>query len=94
MIKKIIILKVIGFYILTLSSYSNAYDNEVTHKDITKKAVPYSNVDNYLKQNLGIAKGYKEEIKGKQIIDWFREGSYLEDVPNCRTGNNGVRLKD
>ncbi len=84
--KKIIVIVI--FMIFIISSISNAYDNKDTHRRITKVAIPASKLDNYLKQNLGTAKGYKEEIKGKQIIDWFREGSYAEDVPNCRASNH------
>ncbi len=95
--KKIIIILNIAFIVFALSTYSNAYDNLITHKDITRKSVPYSDLDNYLNQNLGIKKGYKEVIKGKQIIEQLTDGSEYEDynipqggsfLPQCRAVNH------
>ena len=65
-----------------------AYDNVTTHKKVTEKAVDNSQLRNYLKQNFGYASGYEEKIRGKRIIDWLIEGSYLEDILACRASNH------
>ncbi len=72
----------------TIVSITNAYDNKDTHRRITENAVPGAKLDNYLKNSLGLVSGIKEYIREKQIIEWLKEGSYLEDVPACRAVNH------
>ena len=97
--RKIFILRLISFIIFILFSNSDAYDNKTTHRDITKTAaLPLqSNLDTYLKRNLGIPAGIDEKIRGKKIIDWFADGSEYEDddnadsfslLPQCRAVNH------
>jgi len=73
---------------LKLSSVSNAYDNTITHRKITERAMPYSTLDNFLKQNLGIVSGFNEMINGQKIIGWLSNGSDYEDTPMCRASNH------
>jgi hypothetical protein len=84
--KKILIITILTLF--TLISYSYAYDNKITHKDLTRQSVLYSNLGDYLKQHLGLTKGFNENIRGKQVIDWLMEGSYAEDKPPCRASNH------
>ena len=86
--KNNIMIVVISFMIVLVPFYSYAYDNTITHRDITKKAVLSPGLSNYLKQNLGIAGGLDEKINGQKIIDWLSDGSDYEDVPNCRASNH------
>ncbi|HWR59644.1 MAG TPA: hypothetical protein VN328_12225 [Thermodesulfovibrionales bacterium] len=86
-------------------SSSYAFDNKVTHRDITKTAVLSSqaSLDQILIDRLGFKNGIGTVInytgidstKGTpfipyslKIIDLLREGSYDEDVPNCRASNH------
>ncbi|MBI3354673.1 MAG: hypothetical protein HY034_07290, partial [Nitrospirae bacterium] len=36
----------------------------------------------------GFTSGYKEDVNGKQIIQWLSDGSELEDSPMCRASNH------
>jgi len=93
MVKKIISL--LMFIAITSNSYG--FDNEVTHRDITKKAIDYSNLNDYLKNNLGLTSGIESVLNGNSIEKWLREGSYLEDSPICRPSNhfhNPLKLWD
>ncbi len=69
-------------------SYSSAYDDEITHREITEKAVVESQIDTFLKNTIGISNGYKEKVNGKKIIQWFSDGGELEDDPMCRASNH------
>lgn len=76
--KKIMLFIFIVFFNLSNSSIF-AYDNVTTHRRITEKSIPFSNLDLYLKKNLGFANGYKEIISGQEILTLISYGSYLED---------------
>ena len=86
MSKIMVLLKIVAF--MALASYAHGYDNEITHKDITKRSVPFSKFDYYLKQNLGASNGFQEIVRGKQVIDWLKEVSYEKVFPNCRASNH------
>ena len=66
---------------------SLAWDNEVTHKDLSEYATESSVLGNdkgdYLK-NLGFVQGIKEQIifnrKVKKVFEWIQEGAELEDA--------------
>lgn len=65
----------------------SAWDNDVTHKDLSRFASENSVLDknkgDYLKK-LGFEGGLKEEFKWngvtKIVSDWFTEGAFLEDA--------------
>jgi len=65
-----------------------SFDNEYTHKELTAKAIDHSQIDNILKNNLGLLNGVHEYFQKRTIIDWLREGSFLEDEPGCRASNH------
>jgi hypothetical protein len=85
-----------------VSGNSSAFDNKITHPELTKEAIEDSAVGQYLIKNLNIPDGVstclgmntagKSTIKGKgtanTIRNWLIEGSYLEDEPNCRASNH------
>jgi len=87
--KKIMVKKIIVFFV-TIFIASNAYsfDNEITHRDITQKAVENSNLNDYLITNLELKSGVETTVIGRSILRWLREGSYLEDSPLCRASNH------
>lgn len=82
------IVATLAFMIFIISSIADAYDNEDTHRRITKTAISASKLDNYLSQNLGFVKGWEDKIRGNTIMYWLIEGSYLEDIPACRAANH------
>lgn len=67
-----------------------AYNDEITHPEITKKAEESSKLDYYLSENLGrtFLKGSDTAIKGKPILEWLTESSKLEDESLCRASNH------
>lgn len=65
-----------------------SFDNELTHKKLTESAIDKSQLNDILKNNLGIQNGVNEYLQNRKIRDWLREGSFLEDVPDCRASNH------
>ena len=97
--------KVLTFVILAISishaQFCSAFDDKTTHREITKRAVQQSNLNNYLTTMLGISEGIDKFLKnGDQnlkIAEWLQEGSELEDSPICRPSNhfhNPLKLWD
>ncbi len=95
--------KGIYFAILFINCLYNiaiAFDNEMTHPDITENAINNSNLENYLIQNFGYAEGLKTKFplnSGKTILYLLRKGSTDEDsdtpdsfsfLPQCRAVNH------
>lgn len=64
---------------------ADAWDNEVTHKELSKYATDASlfNSLSYFR-NLGLNEGLKQKLKGnsatKTIMEWLQEGAYDEDA--------------
>ena len=52
-----------------------------THYFLNEKIVAVTNLDNYLKTNLGLVNGIKEELNGKQVLECVKEGGKYEDEP-------------
>jgi len=52
-----------------------------THRVLSEKAVLSSNLDNFLKTELGFSGGVQDELLGEKIINRIQEGSVLEDIP-------------
>ncbi len=86
--KRIFISTIVILSTIAMLSYSDAYDNIITHRKITEKTIDYSTLRNYLKLNLGLPEGYEAKINNKRIIDWLSDGSYAEDKPACRAANH------
>lgn len=84
----IIILVIMGFLLMVQESMG--YDDVETHPKITNIAVDKSILKTYLPQELGpeFLKGYESIINGKSVMEWIRDGSKLEDSPNCRASNH------
>jgi hypothetical protein len=66
----------------------NAYDTDNVHPLLNENALFQSNVDNYLKTQLGFANGIKEVFKTKRITEWIKDGAKLEDETVCRSRNH------
>ena len=66
----------------------NAYDKKIAHRKITEKAVDTSRVAKVLKESLGFPAGFETYVNGQRVIDWFSDGSELEDKPICRASNH------
>jgi len=69
---------------------SLAFDNVVTHRNLTERATEYSNlaITAYLKDNLGFMNGADTLVGGRSITKWLQEGSFQEDEPACRASNH------
>ncbi len=86
-------MKIIIALIISLLSFGNSYafDNEVTHADITQKAVLNSNLKEYLRKNLNFPVALETQVADKNslsIISWLQKGSTEEDSPACRASNH------
>lgn len=57
----------------------DAYDDKVTHPDLTRIATDKSNLDQYL-MNIGYPKGVDTSYGGKTIVDLLKQGSTHEDT--------------
>ncbi|MCP4351648.1 MAG: hypothetical protein GY795_39790 [Desulfobacterales bacterium] len=100
--KNVIILKSVFLIIFACCFNAGAYDDELTHKEITKKAVIVFHEDLirdfsiYLKDKIGIIPntGYDTILKegwfkkGKTILELLQEGAEEEDNPMCRAANH------
>lgn len=77
---------------ICFTSYAVAYDDIITHPNITERAVRESNLKNYLVNNLGIEEGLDKSVeyngKSLKIFEWLRKGSINEDAPLCRASNH------
>lgn len=84
--------------ILVLMHTFVAYSFEVgTHEQLSRRAVSFSQADNFLKTELNIFGGVDGFIAGKRIIDWVsREGSIREDdgVRFCNHFHNPLETWD
>jgi hypothetical protein len=63
---------------LIWNSSANAYDDEITHPELTIKAIASSTTEIYLKNYLGdkFANGVEKTlINGKSVRDWLTQGS-------------------
>jgi hypothetical protein len=68
-----------------------AYENKLTHPDMTQIAAEYSHLNNYLVDNIGLNNGLKTRIPSNgtnSILDLLRKGSTDEDIPICRSSNH------
>jgi len=80
--------------VLLISADLFAWDNKVTHKDLSKYAAENSVLDiskgNYIMKNLGFTSGLAEKFmwnnKSQSVLLWIREGADFED--------NGTRWRN
>jgi len=81
----VIVAKVIIAVICLFSSLASAWDNGVTHKDLSRMAAANSIIGttDYLK-NIGLADGLLhflvDNSRGQELYEWLREGADLEDA--------------
>jgi hypothetical protein len=71
---------------------AEAFDDEATHPEITKKAANVSvlKINNYLKGYLGenFSNGLDSIVKDKTVLAWLQKGSNAEDHPICRASHH------
>jgi hypothetical protein len=90
-----------------LPDTASAYDNTVTHRDLTANVVDTSFFKDYLVNALLIPEDIEKSLRGHRkeqtILRWLQEGSQMEDDPPCRASNhfhdparplNGAGLSD
>lgn len=77
--------------IMFLSHKAIAFDNEITHPDITEKAIYSSNMVNYIITDLGFVSGLRTALPSnseKTVLYWLRKGATDEDKPICRASHH------
>ncbi len=68
-----------------------AYDEKVTHPELTKIAIKISILDQYLKSNLSFKDGIQAKVpsySADDILVLLRKGAELEDFEPCRRANH------
>jgi len=91
MFRRTIYFSILFLLIICVAKNTDAYDDEVTHPKITEQAINYSQIEQYIKNNLGFTGGLKTKFPSnseKNIIYWLRKGSTAEDSPMCRASNH------
>ncbi len=92
MCKKSIYLAILFVLMFYFVDNTIAYDDKITHRDITGKATEDSELDQYLKNNLdfkdGIATRFSFNNELKTITKWLEKGAIYEDDPMCRASNH------
>jgi hypothetical protein len=81
-------LLIIILFIFSSVTTTTAYDTDNVHPLINENALFQSNVDSYLKNQLGFTKGVTELFKQKEVKEWIKEGAKLEDETHCRSRNH------
>ena len=68
------------FHLFFIPAYLEAWNETRTHPDLSEIAAKKSILGNrnYL-MNIGFSKGINENINGKEIFKWLRDGAELED---------------
>ncbi len=66
--------------ILSISSTVYGLSTE-THYYLNEIAVNNTNLNIYLKDNLGLSGGIGETVNNKRIITWIKDGGIYEDIP-------------
>jgi len=90
---KIIKLLILFIFIILFYCFSlvEAYDDRITHPEISRKAVINSSLNSYLKSNLGLKDGINAKVPSNgeaDILALLRKGSTDEDDPKCRASNH------
>jgi hypothetical protein len=92
------------FALLVMAANCQAYDDDVSHAELTRSAVINSALQGFLIEHLGYSQGYdttyhiqvpsfsendpRNGTKGWQLTEIIQEGSRMEDTPNCRASNH------
>src|SRR3990172_9336496 len=81
--------------VIVMPTFAIAYDDQVTHPEITKMAVgSISGLDVYLKSTLGLVKGIDSRFPSdspdpnKSVLELLKKGSTDEDKEPCRRANH------
>jgi len=85
--KQFIILVVV-ICCLILNQYVLAYDEKISHPQLTDAAIGISELDTYLKSYIGLTKGIGTITNGVQIKELIKTGSRNEDSPLMRAENH------
>lgn len=70
------------------------FDDNVTHPDVTERAIFYSDLNDYLKTSLDFANGVQTHFPSdsqdanSSIMGLLKQGSTDEDSPSCRASNH------
>lgn len=85
---KIVFLSLLIFFVS--SSLCLAYDDKITHPHVTKLAIKNSSLHYYAQKYLGLTKSSNNEImiNEKSVSEILKEGSELEDSPDCRAAHH------
>jgi hypothetical protein len=86
--KKLYIFPIVIAFLI--SGNATAFDKDDTHPRLTEKAIESSEFkDNgYLEDNLNLPNGTGTVVDGLTIKRWLKDGSKLEDEPQCRASNH------
>lgn len=68
---------------LLVSSGAHGFDDQVTHPELTEKAVLASKLDGTQKATLDVARGSAGWLSGDTVLEWLKSGSKQEDA-GCR----------
>jgi hypothetical protein len=75
-------------FVTFYNSHLFSHDNNIVHQKITDKAAQASKtLINYLARNPDF-NGLDTEFLGQSILWWLRDGSTIEDIPDCRAVNH------
>ncbi len=93
MIRRVVVIFYLTLIVMCSTSNSLfAYNDDITHPDITERAMLNSQIEKYLFKNLGFTGGLKTKFKhnsdNENVIKWLRIGSIDEDDPMCRAVNH------
>ena len=68
----------LSIFILLQNSTVGSFEVN-THRTLSTRSVDSSNLDNFLKIQLGLPEGINEVFSGKRVFEWVEEGSERED---------------
>lgn len=85
-----IILLITIFYVAWNSVVAIAFNDDVTHPEISIKALEKSKTTSnfYFEENLLMRDGIITDINGQLITEWLQYGAKMEDDPMCRASNH------
>jgi hypothetical protein len=75
----------VGVYLV---DFAYCFDDEQTHRKLTDIAVRNSDLNDYLKNILGVPEGIEGNLNGNSMVKWLQTGSRDEDHPPCRASNH------
>lgn len=76
------------FTIFVLSTETFAFNDFITHPELTKRAIQYSNINIDLQNNLCIENAADEQYTIKTLKKWIEFGAKEEDSPSCRASTH------